>query len=555
MPWTSKTSNDIEIRREKVRKLLQSENRPILINQLAAPRHLTLVAAENLAVVSHLPGSGGAVKPGEQRDRMIETLRQNDVPEPNTYLDGKDTAMVVALAPIGVGAKKGDRFDVMVRLANQSEATDLAEGWLRQTQLVEMGNLGGRLRESFDLAVAEGSIVTNEQYSGSSDPGAKLQAKVVGGAVFKKDRDLGLGLMQEYAEAITMAAVVPVINKRFTYFDGSKQRGVATPQSEDFIDLKIPPIYRLDPYHYVQVVMGLGFNETSDGKRDRLEQLKRQIHLPGKVREACWQLEAEGSGAAEVLKNGLTDPDPEVRFYCAHSLAYLSDPSAINTLAELAVSQSAFRQMCLNGLAILENHQAEEQLKSLLHVAEPEVRYGAVRALRDRNEREPLVAGSELGIGSLLEIPSSGPALVAVSLDRQPEIVFFGPVPQLNFSSTHNVSPNLLLRRSGQNGIIVTRLRPDQEDISVRCSDDLPSVLRAMVQVRSGYGDWVSLVRQCQEHRLMDVPVAMNPVPSSGRTYDRQTQSSPEVSAVDELEMASQGEATKGWYNPWSWWN
>ena len=133
-------------------------------------------ALENIGLVTHLPDTGGPVKPSQQRDKLIDLMRKNDIAEPNTLLDSKQTAMVAALTAVPPAARKGDRINVSIKLSNFAEATDLRQGWLRETSLVEMGNLGGRIRESFERAKAEGSLVTLAQYTGNQEPSAKLDA-------------------------------------------------------------------------------------------------------------------------------------------------------------------------------------------------------------------------------------------------------------------------------------------------------------------------------------------------------------------------------------------
>lgn len=549
-----------ESRREKIRQRLAEAALPIPIHEVATPRQMTLGALENIGLVTHLSDTGGPVKPSQQREKLIEFMRKNDVPEPNALLDSKKTAMVAALAAVPPAARKGDRVNVSIKLSNFAEASDLRQGWLRETSLVEMGNLGGKIRESFERAKAEGSLVTLAQYSGRQDPAAKVEAVVVGGARLLRGRDLGLGIRSDFADALTMAAVLPAINARFTYFDGSKQQGVATPLSDDYIELEIPPRYQADPYHYINVVQHIHFKETTEQLATRLTQLAEQLQSPETARDASWALEAIGEPAKETLVAGLQHADTEVRFYCAHSLAYLGDRRAVPTLTELATDNEIFRAQCLNAMASMESYQAEEALKSLLSLGEPETRYGAVRALRRRNPRDPLILGSESPrVGSLLEIPSSGQDFVAVSMVDVPEIVFFGQVPQLQIKAFYNVNPSLLIQPSGSNEVTISRFLPGSDDMIVVCNADLRSVLEGIAQVGGGYGDWVSFVRECQENQLIETLVVMNPIPDQGRAFEESQAAKATAERADsEVETASLPPETTqegSWYKPWSWWD
>ncbi|HAC89788.1 MAG TPA: hypothetical protein DCF63_04025, partial [Planctomycetaceae bacterium] len=360
-------ANQAESRRDKIRKRLEAENRPKSIIEIGGARQLSYGSLENIALVSHLPGTGGKVDPSPQRERMLDTMRRHDVKDTNTFLDSNETAMVAVVAAIPPAVRKGDRLNVAVKLSAQAHATDLAQGWLRETSLVETGVLGGRVRESFDRAKAEGSLVTQAQFTGSQEPQAKLEAVVVGGARLLKERDLGISLSPEFADALTMAAVVPAINHRFTHFDGTKQTGIATPVSDDYIEIKIPPRYSLDPYHLMNVILRIRFNESESQQAERIEALSQQIQQVATVRQACWELEALGESSKDILASQIHSDDATIQFCCARSLAYLADDRAASVLAELAVSQPELREGCLNALASLDNYRSDEALRSLIN--------------------------------------------------------------------------------------------------------------------------------------------------------------------------------------------
>lgn len=547
-----------QIRRDRIRKQLEAENRPTLVSQLASPRQLAPALITNIGLITNLADTGGPVSPSQQREKMLDVMRRNEVPNPNALLDSKQTALVIIKSPIAPAAQAGERYDVSVELSKHSQASDLRQGWLRETPMVEMAQFEGRVRTSFDYAKAEGSLVTYAQYTGSTEEQHKLQAVVVGGAKLVKSRELGIGITEEYADAITMGVIAPAINTRFTYFDGSSQKGVATPQSDDYMDLKIPSRYKQDPHHFVNVVLRVGFNESDEQRKNRIKKLSNDLTNPTMVREACWQLEALGESTADVLAEQINNPNEEIRFYCAHSLAYLGDRRSIPVLKELAYRQAAFRKMSIDAMASIDNFQAEEALKSLLHCDEPEARYGAVLALRHRNPRDPVITAQQTKqLGGLLEIPSSGPDLVAVSVRGTPEVVFFGQVPMVALPKFHNVNPNILIQQTGANEMTITRFVPGQDDISVKCLADLRSILNGIGQVGGGYGDWVSFVRECKELGFMSASIAMDPVPLTGRAFDRETGSSitdPEQLVKKDEETEVTATATQ-WYKPWTWWN
>jgi Flagellar P-ring protein len=552
--------SESQVKRAKIKKQLEAENRPTMLKQIATPRQLGMAGIKNIALVTHLPNTGGAVNPSAQRERLIESLRRNEVPDPNQLLDDKKTAMVLANAWVPPAARAGQRYNVGVELSTHSQASDLRQGWLRMTPLVEMNLFEGegRVRTSFDYAKAEGSIVTVAQFSGADDPDSKVKGFVVGGAKLLKNRDLGVGIDPEYADAITMHSVIPAINARFTYFDGTGEKGSAVPLNDEYIELHLPSLYANDPYHFVNVALRITFNEPAEQRNERVKRLTSEIANAATAREAAWELEALGKSSIEILASQLGNPDQEVRFYCAHSLAYLGDARAAEVLKGLAVDQAAFRAMSLTALASMEHYVAEEALRELLNSAEPEARYGAVRTLRKRNEKEPLVTANQVTqVGGLLEIPSSGPELVAVSLIDTPEVVFFGQVPAITIPQVHNVNSQIRVQQTNPNEIMVTRFMPDSDEkVGVRCRPDLGSVLKAIGQVGGGYGDWVSFVRECHSLGYMKTPLAMNPVPATGQIFDRETGTS--VAASKDLDDTSSDTEELSleesiWYKPWTW--
>lgn len=566
-PWFSKKDelrSEVGTRRDAIRIKLQDEQRPTLVKEIASPAMLTQARIENIGLMTQLWNTGGIVNASQQREKMLDVMRRKEAETPNAFLDDPTTALVVTSSFVPPAAQRGDRLDVVVKLSSHAEGSSLLHGWLMETPLLEMSLLGGEVREGFDLAKAEGYVVTDQQRTGSEDPQAALQGIIVGGARLLKGRDMGISVDAEYADAITMSAIVPAINRRFTYFNGQKMGGVATPQESSYIDVKVPPRYQQDPYHYINVVLRVAFNESSEDQAERMETLKKQLREPTTVREACWQLEALGEGGIPLLAEVLDHPDPEISFYVAHSLAYLDDVRAIPKLSNLCLREPAFRAMCFNGLVAIESYEAGEELKKLAHAAEPEVKYGAIRALRRRDASDRSVASHTVGeTGQILEFPSMGPPLVAVSLSQVPEIVMFGCNPQLHIGSFQMVNQRLIIAPESGGKLNVSYFSPGEEDRVVTCDADLRSVLTAIADVGGTYGDWVNFVRQSHEQGNFFEPMALNPVPQAGRTYSRQTKpadTEPGDAIFEQtyLDISSQpgddsSGARKTLWNPLSW--
>jgi len=567
-PWLGRAKDPAEIKQDRlneVKDLWESDRRPRTLSEIGR-KVLSGTRVENVAIVNGLPGTGGKVEASTQRDHLLDIMRQRNVPNPNQMLDDPSTAMVVAQVLVPPAAQKNDRLNVLVKVSNHAEATNLQSGWLMRSELVEMKVLGGQLKQGFGYAMVQGPLVTEQQISGADTPEAAKAAMVVGGAVLMQSRNIGIAIEERFAHAVTMSKILPVINKRFTVFDGSKQVGVAKPRQENYIELTVPARYRKDPNHFASVVLHFGIAEGAADMRARLDQCRLELSEPTTAKRAAWQLEAIGKEAIPVLAEALQHPDKEVRFYAAHALGYLNDPRAVPVLRDLAASEPAFRAMCLNSLSVIENYQASDALEELLHSSDPEARYGALLALRDNDESSPLTRGEHIGdVGTIVEIPSSGAPQVVVGLNKTPEIVIFGVNPPVNFSAFVYVNPRLMLRKAPGGRIAVSHIVPGRDDRLAECSADLRSLLAAIAEVGGNYGDWVNFVRVCGVDKHIAAAVAINPVPDSGRTFhrdgdpDREPGDLPLDESVEEVlaapttaaDESSQGKSQ--WLNPLSW--
>ncbi len=549
------SEDDPTSRREKIKENLQNEKRPRIVGEIAFERMITMARLENVALVTGLPGTGGIVKPSQPREKLLDIMRRKETTQPNTILDDPSTTMVVASVNVPPAARGGELLDVNVQLSTHAEATSLQRGWLMKAGLMEMSKLGGQVREGFEMATAAGQIVTVAEINGSTKAEDQLRGIVIGGAQLLKGRELGLGVEADFADALTMSVLLKPINARFTAFNGRKQTGIATPVEDSYIKLDVPPRYVHDPFHFINVVLQLGFNESEAQLAERIESLRRQLQEPTTAQKACWQLEAIGESAVPVLAEMLNHPNAEIRFYVAHALAYLNDRRAIAALADLAIQQPAFRAMCLNGLMIIDNYEAADALSNLLHSADAETRYGAIRALRKRDAGDPQVTARAIAeVGKILEIPTAGPPLVVVSLSQVPEVVIFGDNPSLRLPAFEYVTANMMINSEANGQLTISRFEAGEEDRQVQSASDLRSLLIAIADVGGTYGNWVSFIREASAKGYFSEPLAINPIPQAGRTFERVAE--PTLEPGEEFYQQSFGSTPPRpavWYNPMTW--
>src|SRR5262249_53381139 len=172
--------------------------------------------------------------------------------------------------------------------------------------------------------------------------------------------------------------------------------------------------------------------ETQGARGDYLRQLEQDLREPARAVMAALRLEALGADSVPVLKTALQHEHVLVRFCAAEALAYAGSPSCGEELARLVEERPALRAFCLTALASLDEAVCHVKLRELLQAPSPETRYGAFRALRALDEREPAVAGELLNESFWLHrvAPQSAP-LVHLASTKRAEVVLFGEDPTL----------------------------------------------------------------------------------------------------------------------------
>ncbi|MEK6236846.1 MAG: flagellar basal body P-ring protein FlgI, partial [Planctomycetales bacterium] len=119
---------------------LESVKTP-LVGDAAVPALLEPVRVEAVSMLSGLAGTGESPAPSSHRAEMLTEMQRRGVKEPNQFLASKNTALVLIRGHIRPGARKGDHFDIEVRVPNRSETTSLRGGWLMRSRLSDYRNL------------------------------------------------------------------------------------------------------------------------------------------------------------------------------------------------------------------------------------------------------------------------------------------------------------------------------------------------------------------------------------------------------------------------------
>jgi flagellar basal body P-ring protein FlgI len=495
-----------------------------LVGDLAQPSGMYPVKVEAVALVTQLRGTGSDPKPSPERALLMGEMRTLGIANPNKVLASPNTALVKVRGILRPGIQEGDRFDLEVRIPSGSETTSIRSGQLLETQLQKFAVMSdNRIHNSHPLGIAKGPILVDPTANEKEDQVMVCRGRVLGGGVALKSRPLLLALKPDRRSVFNSSRIDNAINKRFhTYYKGTKE-GVANAQTDEYVILKVHPKYRDNIQRYVQVVRAVALRQSEADRLKRLKTLQEQLLDPISSARAALQLEAIGKQGIEALKVGIRSANPEVRFYSAEALAYLDDSAAAAVLAEIARDQPAFRVFALTALGAMDDYDSREELHNLLHVSSAETRYGAFRALSNRDPNDPVITGKELGNNfSYHVIDTSGPPMIHVTRSHRQEVVLFGGQQRLRTPLSMIEAGNRIMLTSNDEGeIILSRFTVNEPDQQRTVSDQVDEVIRAIAELGGTYPDVVQALYEAKKAGALDSRLEIDALPEAGRTYDR----------------------------------
>jgi hypothetical protein len=505
-----------------------------------------------VGLVINLEGTGGPAPKSFYRAKLEEELRKQKVKDIKGELDSPDHALVLVTALIPPGARRGDPLNVEVMLPQGSKATSLRGGYLKACQLrtyetsqglkpdAERGN---RLLEGHVLARAQGPVLVG---LGGDEDDSQRKGRLWEGGISFSDRPLVLALKNEQKYAKVANAVAEHINAVFQDDPNRQQRALehhrlllldemtnqinekhspqaqgkgdmAKPVSKDFIFIRVPWEYRLNPERYLRVVRLMPLREVVEARGPYRQRLRAMLLDPARTVRAALRLEALGKDSAPALKEGLGSGHPLVRFCAAEALTYLGNPAGAEELARLARQYDPLRAHCLLALASLDEAVCREKLAELLEVPAPELRYGAFHALRLLDEQDPHIQGSLLnGSFWLHRVEPQSPPLVHFTTDHRAEVVLFG--------SGHQLVPPVVVRareftvtaRAEDDRIAVSRFMVRASRIERRlCSPRLEDVLRTLAELGAQYPEVVEVLTALGNQHLLSCPIKMDALPQA----------------------------------------
>jgi flagellar basal body P-ring protein FlgI len=492
-----------------------------LVGDFASATGMQQACVEAVGLVTGLHGTGSdTICP--ERDALLEDMKKRDVANPNGILASGNVSLVKVLGILRPGIQKGDRFDIEVRVPQQSETTSLRGGYLLQTWLTETAVLGNQVRKGDELASAKGPVMVNPTADPKTDRVAMCRGRILGGGIALKSRPLGLVLSPEHKDVRNSSRVANAVNKRFPIFQDGRKEGVAKAVNDEYIELKLHPRYKDNVARYIQVVRSLPITESSPERTKRIAVLQGELLDPATSAGAALQLEGIGAEGVETLLKGIKSADPEVRFYAAEALAYLDRREAAEPLGQIARDQPAFRVFALTALSAMQDFAASDQLRELLSVPSAETRYGAFRSLWTMNSGDPLVKGELLGNEFRYHVLDvGGQAMIHVTGNRIAEVVLFGPGQQFLTPLAVNAGNDIMVNSQGGEEITVSKFSASEGDQKRTVSTRVDDVIRAIVELGGAYPDVVQALQEAKNSGALPSRFEVDALPEAGRAYDR----------------------------------
>lgn len=525
------------------------------------------IAVMGVGLVVGLDGTGGGAPPGAYRTMLEDQLRKREdqlrkmgIDSIKQLLGSPNVSLVLVSGQIPAGARKGDKIDLEVATPPQSKTTSLRGGYLldchlfnyESTKRLDPDSSGpDRSLMGHPVATAEGALLVG---LGDGDEGAKLkQGRIWNGGKTRIDRPFYLVLNSDQQYARLAQAVSDRINERFHGSTAGGLNNMADAKSKSVVFLRVPPQYQHNLPRFLRVIRLIPLrDQLKELQQDRLggvngtlsvgagspyrRRMQEDLLDPKKTITAALRLEALGDDSMPALKKGLTNDHVLIRFASAEALAYLGSPSCGEELARLVEQQPALRSYSLTALASLDEAVSHVKLRDLLGSGSAESRYGAFRALRALDEREPAIAGEQFNDSWWLHrVAPHAPALAHMSSSRRPEIVLFGENPSLKAPLSLLTGEFTVTAAENDPRCTICRFSTRHGTSRKQCSLELYDVLRTMAELGAQYPDVVELLRQADLTRTATCRIAVDALPQATDIYElaRSSTDDPELLRTD----------------------
>ncbi len=495
------------------------------------------IPVAGVGLVLKLEGTGGGAPPGPERAALEEQLRKLGVENIKEVFNSKTTSLVRVAAIIPAGARKGDPVDVFLSVPESSRTSSLRGGELQECVLYNYdstnhisaaagksaGDRPDSLLRGHPLVKAAGTVIAGVITAGADEPASLKTAVVWGGGRYTgPDLPFILEINPDQQYARVAMRIAERVNETFHGpMAGAGAGDVAVAKSKSYVALTVPGSYRLNIARFLRVVRLIPLNEAPASDSPYCQKLAKQLLDPATTITAALRLEALGVQSVPALKVGLNSDVPLVRFAAAESLAYLGMPSCAEELARQVTEQPFVQAFALTALASLNEAVCRVKLQELLSAPSPETRYGAFRALRALDDRDPLVAGERLGTFWLHQVGKGSAPQIHFATGKRPEVVLFGDTPKLVPPFSILAGPEFTLRaEEGKTTCLVSRFTARKGKQTKECSLEVADVLRAVAALGGNYADAVEVLREAESCKGLSCAVKADALPKAPTVYD-----------------------------------
>ena len=135
------------------------QQQPLTVGDLTVPNGMNYLKVESIGLVTGLKNTGSTPPSGMHRQMLIDEMQTHDVENPNALLSSPRTSLVMLRGYLPPGVRKGDAFDIEVRIPSHSQTSSLRDGFLLRSRMRELAVLNQNVRTGHVAALSEGSVL------------------------------------------------------------------------------------------------------------------------------------------------------------------------------------------------------------------------------------------------------------------------------------------------------------------------------------------------------------------------------------------------------------
>ncbi|GAG09547.1 unnamed protein product, partial [marine sediment metagenome] len=251
--------------------------------------------------------------------------------------------------------------------------------------------------------------------------------RVIGGGRVTRPRPIRLQLRRpDYSMADLIRRRIV---ERFDEEESILFADVAKARNRSVVELTIPPEYRDDYEHFLELVMHLPIQLSSGGWEGYARRIATEMEMPtSKHSDLALIWEAMGRQVIPVVREHYASRNPSISFYAARTGMRLGDRLAVEVILRFATSANSPYQV--SAVEELGRHKrilrATPTLRRLIDDDNERVRIAAYEALRTRGDKSMVTCINISGQFGLDLVTTRRGYTVYATQTIDPRIVLFG---------------------------------------------------------------------------------------------------------------------------------